>query len=233
MIEVTDAIFGYGNRGVVEVRQLNLHAGRCLGIFGPNGSGKTTLVRGVSGLLAPLRGHVRRNPNLNIGYMPQYRAIDQSWPMSGLDAALLATSARQRLGWVGSRRNAALGMMRTLGVEALASRRFAKLSGGQQQRILLAGVMTAQPDVLLLDEPTDGLDVHSRQNLLDLLRKFTAEGLASVIISHEVEDLMYLCHQVARLHPADDPEHPAQTELISPDQFAQQLTAAPRAGAVL
>jgi ABC-type Mn2+/Zn2+ transport system ATPase subunit len=224
LVEASDAVFGYGKRPVVRVDHLHLDAGRSLGIFGPNGSGKTTLVRGISGLLQPLSGSVTRKPDLRIGYLPQYRHIDLSWPMSGLDAALLATSAREPLGWVGKHKSATLATMQRLGVHMLALSRFSTLSGGQQQRILLAGAMAADPQVLLLDEPTDGLDVHSRQNLLDLLREFTAAGLATVIISHDIEDLLYLCNAIARLHPAEDCDHAAKVEMIPPKEFARQLT---------
>jgi ABC-type Mn2+/Zn2+ transport system ATPase subunit len=228
LIEAASAVFGYGNRPVVRVDQLHLRAGRSLGIFGPNGAGKTTLVRGLCGLLPPLAGSVARPPELRIGYLPQYRAIDLSWPMTGLDAALLAISARKRFGWVGFAATSARETMQKLGVKSLASSRFSTLSGGQQQRILLAGAMAANPDVLLLDEPTDGLDVHSRQNFLDLIREFAAGGLATVIISHEIEDLLYLCDAVARIHPANAPDQPSHTEIISPDALARQLTAATR-----
>jgi ABC-type Mn2+/Zn2+ transport system ATPase subunit len=225
LVEAHDAVFGYGKRPVVRVDHLHLDAGRSLGIFGPNGSGKTTLVRGVSGLLQPLGGSVTRKPDLRIGYLPQYRHLDLAWPMTGLDAALLATSARRRLGWVGNQRTATLAMLQRLGVASLASSRFSTLSGGQQQRILLSGAMAADPEVLLLDEPTDGLDVHSRQKLLDLLREFTSAGLATVIISHDVEDLLTVCDQIARLHPGKDVDQPAAVEIIPPEEFARQLTA--------
>src|SRR5881397_2450520 len=129
LIEATNGLFGYGNRPVVRVDQLHLDAGRSLGVFGPNGSGKTTLVRGLSGLLLPMSGAVTRAAGLRIGYLPQYRHIDFSWPMSGLDAALLALSAREALGWIGPHRGAALAMMRKLGVESLAASSFATLSG--------------------------------------------------------------------------------------------------------
>src|SRR5438132_8769849 len=157
-VEAAIAVFGYANRPVVRVDRLHLDAGRSLGIFGPNGSGKTTLVRGLSGLLPPMDGTIAHAAQLRIGYLPQYRHIDLSWPMSGLDAALLATSARRPLGWMGRHKAATRDMLRRLEVDVLASSRFATLSGGQQQRILLAGAMAAEPNVLLLDEPTDGLD---------------------------------------------------------------------------
>jgi ABC-type Mn2+/Zn2+ transport system ATPase subunit len=172
-----------------------------------------------------MSGSVTRKPDLRIGYLPQYRHIDLSWPMTGLDAALLATSARRRFGWVGKHRHTAHTMLRRLGVQSLASSRFSTLSGGQQQRILLAGAMAADPEVLLLDEPTDGLDVHSRDNLLALLNDFKSSGLALVIISHDVEDLLTAADQIARVYPADDPNHPATVKILSPDEFAHQLTA--------
>src|SRR4051812_46991183 len=100
LIEVRDAAFGYDQRAVVRCDALVVAAGKSLGIFGPNGSGKTTLVRGIGGLLEPMQGSVTRAPALNMGYLPQHRAIDLHWPMSGMDAALLATSARQAFGWV-------------------------------------------------------------------------------------------------------------------------------------
>jgi ABC-type Mn2+/Zn2+ transport system ATPase subunit len=146
--------------------------------------------------------------------------------MSGFDAALLATSARSPWGWVGARqRTTVRAALTRLGVQSLASSRFSTLSGGQQQRLLLAGALAADPDILLLDEPTDGLDVHSRLKLLELLREFTSMGLATVIISHDVEDLLTACDIIARVHLADDAARPGRVELLTPDAFAAHLTA--------
>src|SRR5882757_7417081 len=102
-IQLTDCIFGYARRPVVCVEQLRLQAGRCVGVFGPNGSGKTTLVRGLTGLLTPLSGRIERAASVRFGYLPQHRAMDTTWPMTALDAATLAVSARSLLGWVGRR----------------------------------------------------------------------------------------------------------------------------------
>src|SRR4051812_24477389 len=105
LVEVTNATFGYQKRPVVQVESLALRAGRCLGIFGPNGAGKTTLVRGVTGLLAPMSGTVvRGEPELlRFGYLPQHRAMELHWPMTGFDAAAMALSALRRMGRVGGR----------------------------------------------------------------------------------------------------------------------------------
>src|SRR5436309_15255035 len=102
LIEVPQAVFGYGKRRVVRVENLQLHQWRSLGLFGPNGSGKTTLIRGLMGLITQMDGQViRHRDDLRFGYLPQHRNLDHTWPMSGLDAATLAVSAQTHVGRVG------------------------------------------------------------------------------------------------------------------------------------
>jgi ABC-type Mn2+/Zn2+ transport system ATPase subunit len=212
LVEVQDVVFGYGARAVVQVNKLRLDAGRCLGIFGPNGAGKTTLVRGLCGLLAPMSGKVHRREKLRIGFLPQHRSMELHWPMSGLDAASMAISSRRRFGWIGTRHEGLREMMTRLKVDQLAHRPFAKLSGGQQQRLLLAGALADRPEILILDEPTNGLDVHSRQLLLDALKQAAQDELCIVIISHDQDDLT-LCHQIVKLYPAENSNQPTRIEL--------------------
>jgi ABC-type Mn2+/Zn2+ transport system ATPase subunit len=228
LVEMRDAVFGYADRLIVRVESLKLERGRCLGIFGPNGVGKTTLVRGLVGLLAPLRGIAIRSSGVRFGYLPQHRSLDLQWPMTGFDAAALAMSARKRFGWIGSDSRTVREAMSSLNVEDLSHRSFAKLSGGQQLRLLLAGTIATRPDVLVLDEPTDGLDVRSRAELIDILRTQNSRGICTVMISHQVEDLMVLADQVAWLHPGEDSSEPSRVELIDPEQLAQRVTHARR-----
>jgi ABC-type Mn2+/Zn2+ transport system ATPase subunit len=235
LVVLSGVTFGYGGRAVVRADALCLRHGRCVGVFGPNGSGKTTLVRGVTGLLKPVAGTVCRNDppgtgrRLRFGYLPQYRAIDAGWPMSGADAAALAVAAGHPLGWVGrASRERVAAAMRRLDVEPLACRSFAALSGGQQQRLLLAGALAADPDVLVLDEPTDGLDVRSRASLLALIRELCAGGLCAAVISHDVEDLLAVADEVARVHPADDLGAASQVEVMEPRRLADQILSARR-----
>jgi ABC-type Mn2+/Zn2+ transport system ATPase subunit len=229
LIEIRHAIFGYESRPVVRADHLAIQPARCLGIFGPNGSGKTTLVRGLTGLLPPLAGRVLRPlpSEIRFGYLPQHRALELHWPMTGFDAAAMATSATRRLGWIGRWLAPDDGTiresMRRLNVDSLTHRPFAKLSGGQQQRLLLAGALAPKPNVLVLDEPTDGLDVQSRRSLLDLLTQCTARGVSTVIISHEIEDLLQLCHEVAWVHPSENPGDSSTVELITPTDLADRM----------
>jgi ABC-type Mn2+/Zn2+ transport system ATPase subunit len=238
LIKVDQAVFGYGGRAVVCVDHLELSRGQCLGIFGPNGSGKTTLVRGITGLLPPMAGYVSHTPaadaspgevlsyrhaSLRIGYLPQHRNIELHWPMTALDAASLAISARRLFGWIGPKTADVLNMMRRLKIDALAPRPFASLSGGQQQRVLLSGALAGEPTVLVLDEPTEGLDVRSTQELLDLLREFIKEGLAMMIISHEADDLMQVARQIAWLHPAQQYGDPSTVEIVTPEALGERI----------
>lgn len=227
LIELADCTFGYARRPVVRADHLAVEAGRCLGIYGPNGSGKTTLVRGLTGLIRPLTGRVARAPAVRFGYLPQHRALGLHWPMTAFDAASMPASALSLLGWVGrSRRMRVRQTMAALGVEDLHRRRFAQLSGGQQQRVLLAGVLAVDPTVLLLDEPTDGLDAHSRRLLLDALARATERGIGTVLISHDVDDVAELCHQVALVHPAAEAGEPSVVEVVPREQFVARLAVA-------
>jgi ABC-type Mn2+/Zn2+ transport system ATPase subunit len=240
LVEITSATFGYERRPVVRVDSLSLHAGRCLGVFGPNGAGKTTLVRGITGLLAPMSGSITRQPagatseseslgdvstrEPRFGYLPQYRAMDLHWPMTGFDAAALALSALRPFGWLRRRDVAKVreAMQRMAAIE-LARQSFAKLSGGQQQRLLLAGALATEPTVLVLDEPTEGLDVRSRKSLLDLLHAENARGLCTVMVSHDVEDLLHLADEIAWLHPGQDAGDPSHLEMIGPELLRERV----------
>jgi zinc transport system ATP-binding protein len=222
LVEVGGATFGYGTRRVVRVERLALERGRCVGVYGPNGAGKTTLVRGILGLLEPLEGSVTASPDLLPGYMPQNRALQLHWPMSGMDVAAMTVSARRRFGFVGGAKRRLREAMRELGVDDLANRRFAALSGGQQQRLLLAGIIAADPNLIVLDEPTDGLDARTRDRLLQHLRTMLSRA-AMVLISHDVDELLHVADEVAWVHPADEPDEPSAAELISPRELAERV----------
>jgi zinc transport system ATP-binding protein len=229
LLDATDVAFGYGDKAVVEARSLRLHAGECVGIFGPNGAGKTTLVRGITGLLPPLRGRIERTAGLRFGYLPQHRGIDLHWPMTGLDAATLAISAGRRFGWIGSATSRVRDAMAELDVSDLADRPFARLSGGQQQRLLLAGALAANTTALVLDEPTDGLDVRSRAALIDAIGRAKGKGLAVIIISHDIEDLLAVAEQVAWLHPRDNANEASRVESLLPHDFVARVTSISKA----
>jgi ABC-type multidrug transport system ATPase subunit len=141
--------------------------------------------------------------------------MELHWPMSGFDAASLWASAKSPAGHVdGTLRTAVREKMRLLDVEPLARSPFARLSGGQQQRLLLAGLLATRPNLLVLDEPTDGLDARSTRTLLTHLRDVRdSERAAVVLVSHDMDDFAALCDDVAVVHPAESADEPATLEL--------------------
>ncbi len=175
-----------------------------------------------------MAGTTQRREGTRFSFLPQQRALDRQWPMSGLDAAGLAMSAWRWLGWLGG----GWGRVRRRWTHwASATSRpdaSARLSGGQQLRVLLAGALAAEPQVLILDEPTDGLDVRSSAALLEILRGTTQDGLCTILISHDVEDLLDAADSVAWLHASQEQGTPSRVELVTPSELARRVTGGDR-----
>ncbi len=176
---------------------LAVPSGSFLAIIGPNGAGKTTLLQVILGLVRPAGGTVRvfgKSPSdLNgerrrIGYVPQIMSVDLNFPVSVGEMVLMG-----RYGRIGllrrpsaTDRAAALNAMKRVGIADLADRPIRRLSGGQRQRAFLARALANEPDLLLLDEPTTGVDVTSSESLYELLRMLHAGGITMLVVSHDV-----------------------------------------------
>lgn len=190
LLELVRVEVGYHGAPILPPFDLSISAGDAIGIVGPNGSGKTTLVRTLLGLLRPIRGGVRfpAKHKPRFGYVPQRAAVDVSFPLSAGEVALMG-----RYGLIGpGRRPRPLDRERTqaalrdVGALELADRSFHALSGGQRQRVLVARALAAEPEILVLDEPTTGMDLPSERAMLDLVRSFTGRGIAVILISHQL-----------------------------------------------
>ena len=190
-LELRGASFGYEGRAVLQGLDLELERGICYGLVGPNGAGKTTLLRGLLGSLSPLAGtrvqHVQR-----LRYVPQRETLDAAWPLRVQD--VVETGAYDRLDLWGrlprAVRERARAALRELGLQELRRRSFSELSGGQRQRVLLARALAGEPEALLLDEPTSGVDEESSAHILELLQRLARErGLCIAVVSHQREAL--------------------------------------------
>jgi ABC-type Mn2+/Zn2+ transport system ATPase subunit len=209
LVELAAVEVGYHGVPVLPPIDLAIAAGNAVGIVGPNGSGKTTLVRTLLGLLAPIRGNIRfgerRRPRF--GYVPQRAAVDVGFPLTAFEVALMG-----RYGLIGpGRRPRAIDHERTraaladVGAAELGPRPFHALSGGQRQRVLVARALASEPELLALDEPTTGMDLPSERAMLDLLRSFTARGIAVVLISHQLGAVADHVEQLVVLAGRDHP----------------------------
>jgi ABC-type Mn2+/Zn2+ transport system ATPase subunit len=186
-------------------------------VVGPSGSGKTSLLRVLLGTARPASGTVRRADGLAVGYVPQLETVDWDFPVTVGECVLMSRPSRRLLPFATRAEKAEVAdVLDRLGIGGLADRHIRSLSGGQQQRMFLARALLRRPDLLLLDEPTSGVDVATRHEVLHLLDDLHSEGLAVVLTTHDLNGMAaHLPHLVAlnRTVVAEGP--PAQ--VIVPD----------------
>ncbi len=180
----------YGAEDVVENVDLTVATGEFVGVVGPSGSGKTTLLRAIAGSMAAAEGTVTRRRGLRIAYVPQVETIDWSFPVTVAQCVLMARVRGRLLPWPSAAERAAVGeILARLDIEHLRDRHIRELSGGQQQRVFIARAMLGEPELLLLDEPTSGVDVRLRHEILHLLDDLNARGLAIVLTTHDLNGI--------------------------------------------
>ena len=199
VIALRSASFGYAERVIVSRATLDVSAGEVVALLGPNGSGKSTLVRGLLGLTDHLGGEVdlfgtplsRFHERARIGYVPQRHSLSTS--VRATVAEIVAIGRLPHRGWWRPPgRNDDVAVERALELVGLADRAredVSTLSGGQQRRVLIARALAADPDVLVMDEPTAGVDADSQQVLATVLRRLADDGATMLIVTHELDAL--------------------------------------------
>ncbi|MGA7202187.1 MAG: metal ABC transporter ATP-binding protein [Candidatus Cybelea sp.] len=173
-----------------------VHYGEALGIVGPNGSGKSTLLKTIAGLLLPSSGELsvlgqppRKLPPGTIAYVPQVEAVDWSFPATVWDVVAMGRFARlhfwQHFG--PEDREVVHRALSVVSMADLAERRISNLSGGQQQRAFVARALAQEPRLLLLDEPTTGVDAATEEALREIVRELVADGLPVLMATHDLD----------------------------------------------
>jgi len=172
---------------------VHIDAAEIVTIVGPNGSGKSTLLRALAGILPPSRGNVARADGLRIGYVPQKLALDRNLPMPVRRFLSLPNRVRPA--------QALAALARTGIAPELAERQMADLSGGQLQRVLLARALLAEPQILMLDEPTQGLDQPGEASFYRLIEDIRRDtGAAVLMVSHDLHVVMAASDRVICLN---------------------------------
>jgi len=180
----------FGGAPVLRGVDLAISAGQFTGIVGPSGSGKTTLLRVLLGTVVPVAGTVERRRDLRVGYVPQVEAVNWSFPVTVAECVLMARTRGRRLPWRSPAEQREVSeVLARLGIEDLAGRHIRELSGGQQQRVFIARALLGQPELLLMDEPTSGVDVRTRHEVLHLLDDLHRGGLAIVLTTHDLNGM--------------------------------------------
>ncbi|HSO05120.1 MAG TPA: metal ABC transporter ATP-binding protein [Candidatus Limnocylindrales bacterium] len=187
-------------RAVLSDIDLTIEPGQFTGIVGPSGSGKTTLLRVLMGALTPPRrqrpgqdlwqGTLERRPGLRVAYVPQLETINWDFPVTVFECVLMGRPQRgARFRATPAERAEVMASLDRLGIADLAGRHIRELSGGQQQRMFLARALTGQPELLLLDEPTSGVDITTRHAVLHLLGDLNESGISIVLTTHDLNGM--------------------------------------------
>jgi len=214
LVAISGLRVSYGRRTVLDGVDLTVAPGEIVTLIGPNGAGKTTLVKAVLGLVTPAAGTLRRRPGLSVGYMPQRLQIESTLPL---------TVRRFLALWTRLSAAAQEAALAEVGASHVFDSPVQNLSGGEMQRVLMARALLRDPDLLVLDEPVQGVDVHGQSDLFDLIDRIRRErGCGVLLVSHDLHLVMartdtVVClnrHVCCHGHPEAVSRHPEYLALF-------------------
>ena len=203
LLECKNLNIGYNHISVCKNISFTLKKGNYMCV-GDNGSGKSTLIKTLLGLEQPLSGSIvfdkKFNKN-NIGYLPQQSELQKDFPAIVSEVVMTGflNNMAFRPFYKKAEKEKAADIMRTLGIEELQFSPYRELSGGQQQRVLLARALCATNQLLVLDEPTTGLDATSVEGFYKLLKQLNEEGITVLMISHNIEKVLQFASHIVLL----------------------------------
>ncbi len=194
LVKITNLSFSYSGKPVLEDVNLEVQQGDFIAFIGPNGGGKTTLIKLILGLLKPSCGEIKIGGKMPgeikgmLSYVPQYIDHNQNFPATALDVVCMGLFYPGRRSFFQGRkakREAGLAALDQLALADIASRRIGELSGGQRQRVLIARALVAEPELLILDEPTASLDTRAQTEFFKLLQNLNATRTI-IVVSHDL-----------------------------------------------
>jgi ABC-type Mn2+/Zn2+ transport system ATPase subunit len=206
VLEVIGVSKRFGDKVVLENVTFHVPIGEFLCLCGPNGAGKSTLLKIILGLVVPDTGSVRisglsaREGRSKIGYVPQRKAFDRDFPASPVEVIVANLRGRWPLRITKTERELALAMLEKTGAGRIADAQMRDLSGGETQRVFLARALSTNPDLLILDEPTAGVDVGGRAAIVDLMAEISASAsIAAILVTHNLQAVARCAERVVYL----------------------------------
>lgn len=213
LIEANDISVTLNGNTVLKNINLSINRNEIVTLIGPNGAGKTTLVRTILGLIPPTRGKIICTKKLKIGYMPQKLKVDTTMPIT----------VGKFLSLIGCTQSKVQTVLDEVGITPLARSPLQSISGGELQRVLLARALLRDPDLLVLDEPVQGVDINGQAELYDLISLIKERHQCGILmVSHDLHVVMAKTDTVVCLnqhicchgHPESVSAHPAYLELF-------------------
>ncbi len=233
IIRFLNASFEYKGRPALEKVTLDLHEGEFVGVIGPNGSGKTTLLKGLLGLIHPTTGSLqifdcacealRCHHRARIGYLPQKERTDPNYPITVWEVAMMGRYGAMGLFKRPGRadRDIVAESLDSVNMVDKKERAFGQLSGGEQQRVLIARALSQRPEILLLDEPTTGIDAATQRRLSELICTLHQKyRLTIVFVTHDINMISPIAETLIvlknKLHAVGKPADILTKEILSP-----------------
>lgn len=217
---------GYNDKSVCKDITFSIEKGDYVCIIGENGCGKSTLIKTLLGLIKQISGKIIFDKDFNksmIGYLPQQTEHQKDFPATVREIVMSGFLNRMKLRpfYNKSEKQQALGIMKFLGIDEFQKRSYRDLSGGQQQRVLLARALCSTKELLVLDEPTTGLDARAIKRFYELLYEINKEGTTIIMVSHNIEKVIKYATKIIYLK--NTPEFIGSREDFLKTEYAQSL----------
>ncbi|MEA2047008.1 MAG: ABC transporter ATP-binding protein [Campylobacterota bacterium] len=224
VIEIKDLSFAYKRQVILENVNLKVEEKDFLAIIGPNGGGKSTLLKLILGLITPKNGSITvlgKSPSqslTHIGYVPQNTNVNTDFPIKVIEVVMMGHvgSKRSLFGYNKEEVQCAMGALTQVGMEAYAQTKIGALSGGQRQRVMIARALCANPQILILDEPTSSIDIAGQKEIYELIKTLN-EYITVVVVSHDISVILQYANKAAHInktlsyHDISDKKHTFHT----------------------
>jgi ABC-type Mn2+/Zn2+ transport system ATPase subunit len=206
VLDIDHVTVKFGDKTVLDDVTFWVPPGEFLCLCGPNGAGKSTLLKTILGLLVPTSGHVRvlgvepQRARASVGYVPQRKSFDRDFPASPLEVVVASIRGKWPLLIERAERETAMAALRKVGAEKLAGARMKDLSGGETQRVFLARALVHDPKLVILDEPTAGVDAEGRAAIIELMAEISASHtIAAVCVTHNLQAVARCAERIVYL----------------------------------